>query len=387
MKVLVHHAEIGLKRGNFSFFEKKLVENVRKACDKEKLKLKNISRKNKRILCEFGGKTDKEKIIGGLKNVIGIRYFAFVSEIEKNQNLLEKEIKKIYSGFEKKGIKEIAFKTKRADKKYPLTSQEINGELGGFAGRYGLKFNYSSPEKIIYIEIADKIYLYTKRYEGFGGLPVSTGGKILCLLSGGIDSPVAAWLMMKRGCRVDFLHFHAFQKNSKVFEKNSVVKKIVEKLNTYQYGSKLDTLPYSNYMLNVQGNIFERYDLVIFKHYMMKVAEKLALEKGYKAIVTGDNLSQVASQTLENLKVASQNIKVPIFRPLLGYDKEEIINLSKRLGLYKESIKEYRDCCSIVAKNPSTKTSQKDFEKELDKINFKELVEKSLEEISEKKIG
>jgi thiamine biosynthesis protein ThiI len=237
-------------------------------------------------------------------------------------------------------------------------------------------FNYSNPEKTIYIEIADKIYIYTKRHEGFGGLPVGTGGKVLCLLSGGIDSPVAAWLMMKRGCQVDFLHFHAFPKNR--LAKEGKIIETVNILNNYQFESKIFLVPYSEYVLKTQGKIFEEYDLVIFKHYMTRLADKIAQEKKYGAIVNGDNLAQVASQTLENLKAASQKIESPIFRPLIGYDKEEIIGLSKKIGTHDISLERYKDCCSIISKKPSTKTKIKNFERELGKINLDRIISESM---------
>lgn len=386
MKVVVHHDEIGLKKGNFPFFEKKLVENIRKSCKKKGVPLKKIARENKRILCEFSDKENKKEVEKVLKNIFGIRYFAFVNEVEKDFAFLEKNILDIFKEFNKQSIKKIAFSTKRSDKEFELNSLEINKKLGEGASDFGLVFDYNAPEETIYIEISDKIYTYTKRFEGFGGLPVGTSGKVLCLLSGGIDSPVAAWMMMKRGCSVDFLHFHAFQENEKVFKKDNVVLNQVKQLNRFQPDPKLYTLPYSTYTLNVGGKIYEEYDLVMFKHYMLKTAEALAKKKRYDAIITGDNLAQVASQTIENLGVASNNTNALIFRPLIGMNKQEIIDVSKKIGLYKTSIQNYKDCCSIISRNPSTRTKQRKFKRELDKINLDSLVEKSLEELSEKRI-
>ncbi len=386
MKVIVHHDEIGLKKGNFSFFEKKLVENIRKNCEKNKVNLRDISRENKRILCDFSDKEGKNKIIKSLKEIFGIKYFAFIQETDKKFDSLEKHIKNIYKNLQKQGVKKIAFRTKRSDKSFPLKSPKINEKLGEHAERFNLSFNYSNPEKTIYIEISNKIYVYTEKIECFGGLPVGTSGKVLCLLSGGIDSPIAAWMMMKRGCRVDFLHVHALQKNNEVFEEKNVVLQQIKKLNGFQFSSRFYVLPYSTYTLNVEGKIYEELDLVLFKHYLLKVAERLALEKNYKAIITGDNLAQVASQTLENLNVSEKSVSLPVFRPLIGMNKQEIINLSKQIGLYKTSVKKYKDCCSIISKNPSTKTRLEKFEKELEKIDMDKIVERSFEKIVDKKI-
>ncbi|HED05418.1 MAG TPA: hypothetical protein ENI61_01890, partial [Ignavibacteria bacterium] len=195
----------------------------------------------------------------------------------------------------------------------------------------------------------------------------------------GIDSPVASWLMMKRGCRVDFLHFHTFKNNQQAF--NSKIKNLVEILNKYQRKSKLYLVPYSIYEILTQGRVLQKYDLVFFKYFMLNFADKLVKENHYDAIVLGDNLGQVASQTIENLKATSLGISSLIFRPLLTYDKQEIINLSEKIETYELSIKKYKDCCSILSKNPSTKTKPKAFENVLRKIEVNEIVEKSMKEL------
>ncbi|MEX0920594.1 MAG: tRNA uracil 4-sulfurtransferase ThiI [Candidatus Pacearchaeota archaeon] len=380
VKVLVHHAEIGLKGGNFSYFEKKLVENVRKICKKDGLSLKEIKRKDKKIFCEFDGRDSdsiRRKIKGALKCVFGVKYFAFVSESKKDIESIRKEAKRILLGMEEK---EIAFKTKRGDKKFSMNSLEINKELGDIATSLGMKVNYKS-DNILFIEIGTRVFMYTEKVEGNGGLPVGTSGRVLVLLSGGIDSPVAAWLAMKRGCRVDFLHFYA-NKNEKEVLKTKM-KNVIETINSYQVKSKVYFIPYHLYEIESQGKVMQGLDLVVFKHYIMKVAEKIALEKKYDAIVTGDNLAQVASQTIENLRASSHEISVPILRPLITYDKQEIISLSKNIGMYDISIQKYKDCCSILSKKPSTKTKMKDFEREVKRIDIQGLVEKSLKESRE----
>jgi thiamine biosynthesis protein ThiI len=208
---------------------------------------------------------------------------------------------------------------------------------------------------------------------------VGTSGKILCLLSGGIDSPVATFLMMKRGCTVDFLHFHTFRTNSDVLK--TKINRLVDILNNYQDESKLYLIPYSGYEIFSQNKLWEKYDLIAFKYYMIKLAEKFALEKYYDAIITGDNLGQVASQTIENLKISSVDLKIPLFRPLITYDKQEIIDLAKKIGTYEMSIEKYKDCCSILSKNPSTRTSQEKFTEIMKNFDLDFLIEKSLKEI------
>jgi len=358
-KVLIHHAEIGLKKGNFSYFEKTLMRNIRKSCKRYSIEVKTLKRHDKRIIGEFIG--DKTKIIKALKNVFGIKYFCFVEEIEKDIDSIKKKVEVLLKEIKKEGHKNIAFDTKRGDKNFGLNSLQINKELGGISSELGLKVNYSNPKRTIFIEIPSSniVYVYNERIEGHGGLPVSTSGRVLCLLSGGIDSPVATWLMMKRGCNVDFLHFHTFNDNKKAFK--TKIKKTVEILNKHQFKSKLFSIPYCMYEVCAQGNVEQKYDVTLFKHYMLKVAEKFAKDNYYDGIVTGDNLAQVASQTMQNLKATSLGISIPIFRPLLTYDKQEIIDLSRKVGTYDISVEKYKDCCSIIAKKPCNKNKRRCF--------------------------
>ena len=379
MKALIHHAEIGLKKGNFAFFEKKLVENIKKSAYNHKIKINRITRHEKRIIADFSS-SNKKKVSNVLSNVFGIKYFSFVYEVDINIKELEKEVEKILKQFKKNKTKKIAFQAKRSDKSFPLTSVEINAKLGEISYDLGLKVDYKNFEKKIFIEITrKKIYIYTDKINGLGGLPIGTSGRVLVLFSGGIDSPVASWLIMKRGCTVDFLHFHAFKNNKQAF--NSKIKILAEKLNQYQNKSKLYLVPYSTYSIFTQGEIQGKYDLVLFKYFMLKFAERFAEKNNYDAIVLGDNLGQVASQTIENIKASSFGIQEMIFRPLLTYDKQEIVDLSKKIGTYDLSIEKYKDCCSILSKKPSTKTKIEKFEKVLKDVNIEEIIDKSMKEL------
>ena len=378
IKALIHHAEIGLKKGNFAFFEKKLVENIKKSAQNKGVKTEKITRHEKRIIADFD--SNEKKVSGILSNVFGIKHFSFALEIDSDLKKLEKEIEKILKKFKKNKIQKIAFQTKRSDKRFSLTSIEINKKLGEISNKLGLKVDYKNFEKKIFIEITSKkIYIYTERINGLGGLPVGTSGRVLVLFSGGIDSPVASWLMMKRGCKADFLHFHASINNKQAF--NSKINSLAKKFNIFQESSKLYLVPYSTYSVFTQGKIQEKYDLVLFKHFMLKFAEKLAEENHYDAIVLGDNLGQVASQTIENIRASSLGINAVIFRPLLTYDKQEIIDLSKKIGTYEMSIEKYKDCCSILSRKPSTKTKLKSFENVLKDININDIVDKSMKEL------
>lgn len=377
-KILIHYHEIALKGKNRNFFENKLVENIKKSANSNNLAIKSIKNRRNVIVCEFYPE-NKEKIDFAIKNIFGVKYFSHAEEIKKDVVAIKKRISEILSELTSKKIQKIAFKTKRSDKQFPLTSPEINKELGEIANRLGIKVDYKNAVKKIFIEINhENCYIYSEKIEGYGGLPVASSGKVLCLLSGGIDSPVASWLMMKRGCQVDFLHIHSFKTNEEAIK--GKIKKLAETLNNFQFKSKIYLIPYNIYELHAIDKKIKD-DLVLFRNYLFKIAEKISEKEGYLGIVTGDNLGQVASQTLENINSSEQNTDIPIFRPLLSYNKEEIINLSEKIGTYEASIEEYKDCCSILAKNPKTKTNSEYFKKILEKSEMDELVDKSFKNI------
>jgi len=334
--IVVYYAEIALKGKNKSWYENRLVFNIKRKFEKYNEKV-DIKTRDSRLFLE----TDitNEKATEYLKKIFGISHFVFPAIIETSKKNLLKEAKKQLSKL--KGT--VAIQTKRNWKQFELTSPEIGKEVGEIGSQLGLKFDYSNPENTLYIDVMKKqTILYSEKIRGLGGLPVGSTGKVLCLFSGGIDSCAAAWLMMKRGCSVDFIHFHAFPKNEMV--KGTKIYELFEILNEYQYRSRLHLSPYHHFDLEVQDNV------VFFRNFMLQVAQKIAKWTKCKALVTGDALAQVASQTLENLSAVEYNITYPIFRPLLCFDKIEIIKLAKDIGTFDISIKEYKDCCSMMSK-------------------------------------
>lgn len=380
-KVLVKYSEIGLKGKNKHEFVGRLIGNTQKSANRFNLNIVSIYKESARIIFVYEENTKKEDIINSLSKVFGIKNFTFIKEIEKSIESIQKEAKIILEGYKEKGVKRIGFKTKRADKAFPLISPEINAKMGEIASDLGLEINYRNPQEMVYVEITYKnCYIYSEKFAGQGGLPIENSKKILCLLSGGIDSPVAATQIMKRGCRVDYLHLHVFMKNEFVLK--SKIKDIVDKLNNYGYKARLYLMPYSFYELKTSGVVDQRYELIFFKHYIFKLAEALAEKYGYDAIASGDNLNQVASQTLGNLKCVSFGVNLPIFRPLLTYDKDDIIEKAREIDTFEISNEDYKDCCSISAKNPFTQCPLEKFKSEvLDKVDIDKLVGESLEEI------
>ena len=335
------------------------------------------------ILCDIN--SDRENIINCFKDIIGIKHFAFVEIIEKSQEKLFKKIEEICKELNSKNIKIITPKTRRSDKKFELTSPQINSKIGEIANKYKIKVDYKDEKNMIYVKIHSKnIFISFEKYNGQGGLPVKSAGRVLVLLSGGIDSPVAAYQLMKRGCQCDFLHLHNLKSNQDVLD--SKITKTINKLNKFQFKSTLYTLPYETFEFGIMGKVVPRYELVIFKYYLLKLAENLAKKYDYLAIANGDSLAQVASQTLENLNVVNHNLNIPIFRPLLTFEKEEIIDIATKIKTFELSIQDYKDCCSLVAKNPMTQAKSVKFLESVEKVDIENLVEKSLEKLEYYKI-
>ncbi|MBI2110589.1 tRNA 4-thiouridine(8) synthase ThiI [Candidatus Woesearchaeota archaeon] len=374
-KVLIHYAEISLKGKNRAYFEDKAIENIKKSSNYHNANLKKIRKEHKRLLCIFDDQ--QEKINKALHHVFGIQYFCYVEEVSPNLEAIERYATKFLETAKENGHKSIAFKTKRVDKEFSLTSVEINTRFGEFAQKLDIKVDYTNALITLFTEISrNNVYFFSEKIPGLKGLPVSTGGRALVLLSGGIDSPVAAWQMMGRGCSVDFLHVHTFRTNEEVF--STKIFEIVKILNEYQFKSTLYLVPYASYEAFVSWKIQDKYDLVFFKHYLLKLAESLAMQKDYDAIATGDNLGQVASQTIENIKASQLNIKLPVLMPLLTFNKEKIIEQAKLLGTYQLSIKPYKDCCSLFTKHPTTRTKLGYFEGIASSFNMDFLLEKNI---------
>lgn len=258
---------------------------------------------------------------------------------------------------------------------------DVNRELGAYLKeKFNVKISLKNPEKELFVELADgKAYLFDRKIKGLYGLPVGVSGKVLHLLSGGIDSPVAAWLLMKRGCKVDFLHFHAYQKFDK--DKNAKIVKLAKILTKYCFTSRIFFVPFYPF----EAEAIEappKYRLILFRRFMVRVAEEIANQNNIKALGSGENLAQVSSQTLENMSVISRATYLPIFRPLLTYEKNEIVELAKKIGTFETSVTPYKDCCSLfLTKHPATKASLEKVEAFERRMNLKDAIKESIEKL------
>ncbi len=274
-------------------------------------------------------------------------------------------------------------RVKRAEKRFPLTSPELEAALGAAVIRETgwSQVDLEEPAQTFYVDIqTEGVDIYASKWRGIGGLPVGVSGRVLTLLSGGIDSPVAAYLMAKRGCPVDFIHFTATplrQSRAPAYK----VSQMVQKLSNFTLYSRLCLVPYTHFELAMLGEQAE-YELIIFRRFMARVAEQLAYRQKAQALVTGDSLGQVASQTIENLVSNSQAVTLPILRPLLTFDKDEIVDLARRISTYRLSLQPYKDCCSILASHPITKSKHRIVSHREERVlaDYEELIRRTLDD-------
>ena len=277
-----------------------------------------------------------------------------------------------------------AIRVNRTDKSLPADSLELGKRLGAAIRRETSwdKVDLRRPDRVFHVDVyPDGIYMYSEKLTGVGGLPTDTGGRVLVLLSGGIDSPVAAFSLAKRGCSVDFFHLSAGHVQYRDLE-NTVIARLARRLSEYTGHSRLFIVPYTYFDLAL-GDRSAGYALILFRRFMMRSAEVLAERIHARALVNGDSLGQVASQTLENLVSASRAVTVPILRPLIGSNKDEIIAVARRIGTYEISIEPYKDCCALIAQNPRTRSRHEhmlSMEQEL-LPDYEQLIERTLSDM------
>ena len=343
--------EIILKRKNRAFFERRLKENVEKAL--AGLPYDSIRRLSGRILVELVPDSPIEEVGARLQKVFGLVYCCPAWSSVQSMDQLQEDL---WSLVQSQEFETFKIDSRRANKKYPLNSQQMNEHLGAVVGeRSAKRVRLEQPDLTCYVDIVeDYAFLFFEKLRGGLGLPVSSSGKVVVLLSGGIDSPVAAYKVMKRGCRAIFVHFHSLPHTTP--ESLEKVRQLVALLNDYQYRSKTYMIPFADAQRQVVAFTPEGTRVILYRRIMMRLAEVIARREGAHALVTGDAIGQVASQTLENIRAISDATQLPILRPLIGEDKEEIVNVARRIGTFETSILPHEDCCSLfVPKHPETR--------------------------------
>lgn len=353
---LIKYAEIGVKGKNKYIFEDALVKQIRYALSNVDGQFK-VHKEEGRIYVDVLSEYDYDEVVEHLKNVFGIAYICPVVQVEDNgfSELTKNVIEYMDEMYEDKNI---TFKVnaRRANKNYPMNSMEINRELGGeiLDAFPEMSVDVHEPDVLLNVEIRKHINIYSKNIPGPGGMPIGTAGKAMLLLSGGIDSPVAGYMIAKRGVELEATYFHAPPYTSaRAKQKVIDLAKIVSK---YSGPIKLNIVNFTEVQLYIYENCPHDELTIIMKRIMFKIAEHFARESGALGLVTGESIAQVSSQTLQSLGVINEVCTLPVFRPVIAYDKQDIVDVAIKIGTYDTSILPYEDCCTtFVAKHPVTK--------------------------------
>jgi len=372
--ILIAFGELFLKSpGVQKIFKKRLINNISFFLKKENFEFK-IYPLRERIFLEIPQEKKVKKII---KNIFGISWFAKSLFFEKS-NL--KEVSDFIAKNYKDWIGENETYAIRLRKGIEI-KETRNKIIEEIAKRIKRKVDLESPKREVFVEVRKEgWFLYFKKEKGAGGLPVSSSGKVLALISGGIDSPVAAYFMAKRGAENVWLHFHSFPLVSqKSIEK---VKKLAQIFLKFQPKLKIFLFPFSKIQMKIKTQSPPKYRVLLYRRAMIKIAENLAQKENCYALVTGESLGQVSSQTLPNLEIIEKAVSIPILRPLIGFDKEEIIKIAKEIGTYEISILPQEDCCTLFTpKHATAKGNLKKIEEIEKKLNLKKIIKESKKEI------
>ena len=379
---LIKYAEIGVKGKNRYLFEDALVKQIHH-------RLKNlegnfsVTKEAGRIYAEAAEDFDYDEVIDALQHVFGIVGICPMVQIEDNgyEDLKAQVVKYIDDAYENKNF---TFKVvaRRANKQYPVVSDQINRDLGEVILNAfpETKVNVHTPDVLLRVEVRHKINIFSETIPGPGGMPIGTAGRAMLLLSGGIDSPVAGWMIAKRGVTIDATYFHAPPYTSERAKQKVVdLAKLVAK---YTGPIRLNIINFTDIQLYIYDQCPHDELTIIMRRYMMKIAEKIAKENDCLALVTGESIGQVASQTMQSLAVTNEVCELPVMRPLIAFDKQDIVDTSLKIGTYETSVLPYEDCCTIfVAKHPVTKPSLKKIKNSEKKLDEKidELMKTALE--------
>lgn len=353
--ISVSVGEVALKGQNRKFFEDSLTRNIKRAI--RDIGYERVYKDQGKFYI-VGKPEDYPDIIRRVKKVFGIVYVSLCyvtdCEYESIKETVTAFVEDCYGSLEKT----FKIQAKRTDKRFPIRSQELNMELGGLIlERFpNFKVEVHQPEVILYLDIKQRAYVYSEREEGYGGLPVGTSGKGTVLLSGGIDSPVAMFLMAKRGLKLNAVHFHSYPFTSERGEQ-----KVIDLASTVSRYIGAFSL-FSVNLLGVQKAINEKCDekfmTLLSRRFMMRIAERIAVKGGSQCLITGESLGQVASQTVEGLNATNRSVSLPVFRPLIAYDKVDIIAVAKEIETFDISIEPFEDCCTVfLPKHPITRPS------------------------------
>ena len=346
---LVRYHEIALKRGNRAYFVEHLKKNLSTAL--RGMGLREIRNASSRLLLNFNRDVPPDELTDRLRRVFGIANFSLVEHTDADMAALAAQV---VEALQDQSFDSFRIETRRVDKRFPLTSNDINRELGALVqARSGARVDLDRPELTVSVEILpSSAFVSLRKAPGPGGLPVGASGRLVSLISGGIDSPVASYRMMQRGCRLIFVHFHSSPFLDRSSQDKS--KALVEMLTRYQFVSRLYLVPFGEIQRRIVAAVLRPLRVVIYRRMMLRIASIIAAKERARALVTGESLAQVASQTLPNIAVIEEAARYPVLRPLIGMDKQEIIDQAMDIGTFETSVQPDQDCCQLfVPRHPA----------------------------------
>ena len=384
---IVRFGETALKGKNKSYFEKKLVDRVKKIL--RKFSGVDVYREEGLVFVSANSENSQEELVGEISKVFGISSISPAVETNPNmEDIYETAVNFMMNLIEKESVRTFKVEAKRADKNFPVKSPEIARLVGGevLKGCKVLKVDVRNPQVCLHVDVRrDKAYIYRKKIQGYGGLPLGTNGKGMLLLSGGIDSPVAGWMMAKRGMSIEAIHFHSYPYTSRRAQEK--VEELARQISIYCGDFKLHIVN----LLPVQEEIIktcpEEETTILVRRFMMKIAEKVGEQTGAKTLSTGESLGQVASQTTESIVCTDQSVAMPVLRPLIAMDKVDIMDVAKKIGTYETSILPYEDCCTVfLPKHPVTRPKLESILHSEEKLNVDKLVAEAMKNVQIKNI-
>jgi len=371
---VLHYQELALKGRNRPWFVERLVRNVREAC--HGLGVAEVRPLMGRIEVALAPEADRAAIADRLRHLFGIANFSLAARVAPSMDAIAAEVLQQVAGLPSSTFR---VRVARADKGFPAASPDVERELGALIRtRCGWPVDLSNPARVVHVEIVPgAAFCYVGKEPGQGGLPTGVSGRVACLLSGGIDSPVAAWRLMKRGCRALFIHFHAYPIVSTASQEK--VRRLVEVLTRYQLQSRLVLVPFGELQRRLVVTVDAPLRVVLYRRFMFRIADRMAWRAGARVLVTGEAVGQVASQTLDNIAMIDDASRLTVLRPLVGMDKEEITAEARRIGTYEISILPDEDCCQVFTpKHPVTRARVEEIERAEASLPAQELVEAAI---------
>ena len=386
--LLVRYGEIHLKGANRPFFESLLVKAMRRAVEPFSGK---VSRGDGRYYVHGVAEEQTGEAIQALTRVFGVYSVSPALEVEKDKQVMyETAAEEVTRYMQKHNLAGATFKVevKRADKRYPMKSMEVAADAGGYILEHvkGLRVDVHNPQVRVFLEIREQAYVYVDIIKGQGGMPLGSNGKAALLLSGGIDSPVAGYMVAKRGVLIEAVHYHSFPYTSERAKEKVI--ELARILSAYTGPIRLHIVSFTEIQMQIYEKCPEEQLTVLMRRFMMRIAERIAKENGCQALITGESIGQVASQTIESLHVTNSAVELPVFRPLIGMDKIEIMERAEKIGTYETSIEPYEDCCTVfVPKHPVTRPSLEKIEKSEGLLDGEGLIARAMETVETITVG